>query len=78
MESQLTSHTAHSPMSPIDLEGSFSRLDESDDKVFYETDRFISHIDDVALKTVEQIIGTLIIEENPASTHFLTVSRSRP
>ena len=52
-------------MSPIDSEDAFTRLDETDDKIFYSTDRFVNHIDTVALKTVAQIIETLIVEETP-------------
>jgi len=44
---------------------SFSRLDESDDAIFYATDRFVHHIDSLALKTVERIIGELVVEESP-------------
>ena len=44
---------------------SFSRLDESDDSVFYATDRFVQHIDSLALSTVERIIGELVVEESP-------------
>ena len=51
--------------SPADAEDAFSRLDESDDRVFYGTDRFVNHIDAVALNTVKQLIETLIVEENP-------------
>jgi SAM-dependent methyltransferase len=51
--------------SPIFKEDAFSRLDESNDKVFYAADRFVQHLDDVALKTVEKLIGDLIVEENP-------------
>jgi SAM-dependent methyltransferase len=43
----------------------FSRLDESDDRVFYATDRFVSHLDEVARETVEKIIGTLVVEDDP-------------
>jgi SAM-dependent methyltransferase len=43
----------------------FSRLDESDDIVFYARDRFVSHLDTVALATVEKIIGELVTEERP-------------
>ena len=46
-------------------EEAFSRLDPSDDGRFYATDRFVSHIDSLALSTIEKIIGTLIIEEGP-------------
>ena len=46
-------------------EQDFSRLDESDDREFYQTDRFVSHLDSLALGTVERIIGELVIEENP-------------
>jgi SAM-dependent methyltransferase len=44
---------------------SFTRLDESDDKTFYEVDRMVSHLDSVALAMVEKIIGTLVVEEDP-------------
>jgi SAM-dependent methyltransferase len=44
---------------------SFSRMDESDDSIFYATDRFVQHIDSLALATVERIIGELVIEDNP-------------
>ncbi len=46
-------------------EQNFSRLDESDDREFYLTDRFVSHLDSVALGTVERIIGDLVIEKSP-------------
>ena len=47
-------------------EDSFSRLDESDDSIFYSKDRFVQHLDSVALSTVERIIQELVIEETPA------------
>jgi SAM-dependent methyltransferase len=43
----------------------FSRPDESDDSIFYATDRFVQHLDSLALTTVEKLIGELVIEENP-------------
>lgn len=43
----------------------FTRRDESEDSVFYETDRFVSHLDRTALDTVEKIIGSLAVEEAP-------------
>jgi len=42
----------------------FSRMDESDDRVFYATDRFVSHLDHIALETVEKIVDTLVIEKD--------------
>lgn len=54
-----------SEVSPVFRENAFSRLDSSDDRLFYATDRFVSHLDSLALATVERIIGTLIVEENP-------------
>ena len=45
---------------------SFSRLDETDDRVFYARDRFVSHLDSTALDTVERLIGDLIVEKSPA------------
>ena len=44
---------------------SFSRLDESDDSIFYATDRFVQHMDSLSLSTVERIIAELVIENNP-------------
>lgn len=44
---------------------SFTRRDESDDRGFYERDRLVSHLDSLALATVEKIIRRLVVEENP-------------
>jgi len=55
-----------SEMSPIFSNEAFSRLDPSDDAVFYETDRFVSHLDSLALSTVRDIAGQLIVEKLPA------------
>ena len=44
----------------------FKRADESDDRDFYKRDRMVSHLDARALQTVERIIGSLVIEKNPA------------
>lgn len=54
-----------SALSQIIGDDAFSRTDESDDEIFYSTDRFVSHIDSLALSTIETLIGELIIEENP-------------
>ena len=43
----------------------FSRNDESEDSIFYSTDRMVSHLDGAALSTVQTIVGQLIIEKNP-------------
>jgi SAM-dependent methyltransferase len=43
----------------------FTRSDESDDGIFYATDRFVQHLDSLALETVEKLIADLVIEENP-------------
>ena len=43
----------------------FSRLDESDDRLFYSRDRLVNHLDSLALATVEKLIGELVVEENP-------------
>lgn len=43
----------------------FSREDEEDDSVFYSKERPVSHLDDTALKTVQALIGQLIIEKQP-------------
>ncbi|MFP3869359.1 MAG: methyltransferase domain-containing protein [Syntrophobacteria bacterium] len=43
----------------------FSRLDETDDRVFYARDRFVQHLDWLALSTVEKLVGELIVGESP-------------
>ncbi|MCU0305731.1 MAG: class I SAM-dependent methyltransferase [Thermoanaerobaculales bacterium] len=43
----------------------FSRDDESDDRLFYGTDRMVPHLDAEALGVVASIIGGLITEERP-------------
>ena len=43
----------------------FTRLDETDDAKFYSTDRFVEHLDSLALKTIEELIGSLVVEDNP-------------
>ncbi|SMC20242.1 Methyltransferase domain-containing protein [Desulfacinum hydrothermale DSM 13146] len=43
----------------------FTREDDSDDAVFYERDRFVSHLDRTALDTVERIVGSLVVEQAP-------------
>jgi hypothetical protein len=49
-----------SSVSPVFRADAFSRLDESDDLEFYSRDRFVSHLDSLALSTVERLIGTLV------------------
>jgi len=46
-------------------EGAFSRIDQTEDSVFYSVDRFVAHLDSLAMATVEKIIAELIIEDNP-------------
>lgn len=55
-----------SEMSPIFSRDAFSRLDTSDDTTFYAKDRFVSHLDSLALCTVEHLVGRLIVEDRPA------------
>jgi SAM-dependent methyltransferase len=46
-------------------ENAFARLDESDDREFYARDRFVEHLDSLALSTVEKLIGEFVVEEEP-------------
>ncbi len=55
----------HVPWEALYKREMFSRLDETDDSVFYETDRFVNHIDSLALATVRDLIDTLVVEESP-------------
>ncbi|NLI82274.1 MAG: class I SAM-dependent methyltransferase [Deltaproteobacteria bacterium] len=43
----------------------FARRDETDDKIFYSVDRFVEHLDSVALATVERVVGSLVVEKEP-------------
>ncbi len=43
----------------------FTRIDETDDSVFYSRDRFVEHMDSLALSTVEEIISKLVVEDKP-------------
>jgi SAM-dependent methyltransferase len=61
VESRTAAGSSDQPFWPEDA---FSRQDETDDTVFYETDRFVQHLDSLALSTVEHLIGELIVEEN--------------
>lgn len=54
-----------SRLSPIFNEDAFTRDDSGDDSKFYETDRFVSHVDKVAMVTVEELIADLVIEKDP-------------
>ena len=62
---KLQAHTESFFREFLQGDDSFSRLDESDDSIFYAADRFVQHIDSLALSTVERIIGELVIENNP-------------
>jgi len=42
----------------------FTREDERDDTEFYRNERFVSHLDSLALETVEEIIGSLVRTKN--------------
>ena len=43
----------------------FSRSDESDDRLFYQRDRMVAHLDEAALATVASLIGSLVVEQRP-------------
>lgn len=43
----------------------FSRQDEQDDALFYDTDRFVEHLDSAALEQVRDVIASLVVERSP-------------
>ena len=43
----------------------FSRIDESDDALFYSKERLVSHLDSLALETIVDLIEKLVVEDNP-------------
>lgn len=45
--------------------GSFLRADENDDALFYSKDRMVDHLDSLALETIEELVGRLVVEERP-------------
>ncbi|MBU0515828.1 MAG: class I SAM-dependent methyltransferase [Proteobacteria bacterium] len=52
--------------SAVTLDGDdFRRQDESDDALFHARDRFVAHLEAVALETVEELIGRVITGERP-------------
>jgi SAM-dependent methyltransferase len=55
---------ADSPYNAFEDDAS-SRIDESEDRIFYARDRFVSHLDSLALSTVEKIIGQLVVKDHP-------------
>jgi SAM-dependent methyltransferase len=65
LNAKLLSKQNESDLNPLYRPDAFSRLDDSNDKRFYETDRFVSHLDSLALSTVEHIISSLITEKDP-------------
>ena len=48
----------------------FSRLDDSDDRVFYATDRFVSHLDSTALATIGAEVNAAFKKAMPKSAGF--------
>ena len=44
----------------------FSRLDESEDSLFYARERMVQHLDEHALATLTWVIGRLLVDEHPA------------
>jgi SAM-dependent methyltransferase len=52
-------------INPIHYEDAFSRKNEEEDALFYSLDRFVNHLDSLALSTVEKIINSLVIETEP-------------
>lgn len=50
----------------LEREDAFRREDERDDALFYGEPRLVSHLDATALRTVEELIGGLIVEDAPA------------
>lgn len=50
----------------LQREDAFRREDESDDAIFYEEPRIVSHLDSTALNTVERLVAGLVVEEDPA------------
>ena len=54
-------------LSPGEFEAAdaFSRLDETEDAVFYARERCVYHMDARARQTVQRVIGTLCVESEP-------------
>lgn len=56
---------------------SFSRLDETDDALFFGADRFVDPADATALATVERIVETLVVEDSPVVLDLMAGPTSR-
>lgn len=66
MEMTVTNHSMAADETDAHNSADFARTDESDDSFFYAKDRMVSHLDSTALNTVERIIGSLVVEDQPA------------
>ena len=60
----MTSLTTKTTQQLFSLED-FTRENEENDAIFYSRPRLVSHLDAVALRTVEAIIGALVVEPGP-------------
>ena len=45
---------------------SFVRADDTDDTIFYAKDRMVDHLDSLALQTIENLVGRLVVDDSPA------------
>lgn len=63
---ELANNSAANLNAALNSAEDFVRLDETDDILFYAKDRLVSHLDSTALDTVERIIGSLVVEPEPA------------
>ncbi len=50
---------------PTNRQDYFSRIDERDDALFYDKERFVSHLDSLATETIVGLIGKLVVEDDP-------------
>jgi len=55
----------HEKFFPYSHPDSFSRIDESDDALFYSKERLVPHLDSLARETIVDLIDKLVVENNP-------------
>jgi SAM-dependent methyltransferase len=52
-------------MDGMEAQEAFARVDETDDAAFYARDRLVCHVDTLALATIEELIGRLVVDRDP-------------
>ena len=56
----------------LEATDAYSREDNREDSIFYRSPRFVQHLDEVALQTIEDLVGSLVTGSNPVILDLMT------